>query len=100
MRETPFLLGSDNGLVYTSRSYMTLVRSYGSKQRFITPHCPEQNGVIVRVIRVLKEQCAHRYRFETLQHASRVIGDWIAFYNTRRQVRGMKSPAETFALTI
>ena len=28
-------------------------------------------------------QCAHRHRFETLQHASRVIGDWIGFYNTR-----------------
>src|SRR5579864_7742690 len=26
------------------------------------------------VIRTLKEQCAHRHRFETLQHAGRVIG--------------------------
>lgn len=62
----PFLLRSDNGLVFTSRSYTALVRSYGLRQEFITPHCP------------------HRYRFETLQHASRVISDWIRFYNTRR----------------
>jgi putative transposase len=52
------------------------------------------------VIRTFKEQCAHRHRFETLQHASRVVSDWIGFYNTRRphQALGMKTPAEAFAL--
>jgi putative transposase len=98
--KAPFLLRSDNGLVFTSRSYTALVRSYGLKQEFITPHCPEQNGMIERVIRTLKEQCVHRHRFETLQHASRVIGDWIGFYNTKRphQALGMKTPVEAFAL--
>jgi len=33
-----FLLRSDNGLVFTSRDYTRLVRSYGLKQEFITPH--------------------------------------------------------------
>jgi putative transposase len=97
---TPFLLRSDNGLVFTSRAYTRLVRSYGLKQEFITPHCPQQNGMIERVIRTLKEQCVHRHRFETQQHASRVIGDWIRFYNTRRahQALGMKTPAMAYAL--
>ncbi|MCG2586915.1 DDE-type integrase/transposase/recombinase, partial [Massilia sp. TS11] len=53
----PFLLRSDNGLVFTSRSYTALVRSYGLRQEFITPHCPQQNGMVERVIRTLKEQC-------------------------------------------
>mgnify|MGYP006050534165 CR=1 FL=1 len=97
---TPFLLRSDNGLVFTSRSFTQLVRSYGLQQEFITPHCPQQNGMVERVIRTLKEQCVHRHRFETQQHASRAIGDWIAFYNTRRphQALGMKTPAEAYAL--
>lgn len=96
----PFLLRSDNGLVFTSRSYTALVRGYGLRQEFITPHCPQQNGMVERVIRTLKEQCAHRHRFETIQHASRVVGDWIRFYNHRRphQALGMKTPAEAFAL--
>jgi len=96
----PFLLRSDNGLVFTSHSYTALVRSYGLRQEFITPHTPQQNGLIERLIRTLKEQCVHRHRFETLQHASRVIGDWIEFYNRRRphQALGMKTPAEAFAL--
>lgn len=71
----PFLLRSDNGLVFTSRSFTQLVRSYGLQQEFITPHCPQQNGMVERVIRTLKEQCVHRHRFEPQQHASRVIGD-------------------------
>ncbi|AWV08079.1 integrase core domain-containing protein [Marilutibacter maris] len=63
--EEPFLLRSDNGLVFTSRKYTRLVRSYGLKQEFITPHCPQRNGIVERVIRTLKEQCAHRHRFES-----------------------------------
>ena len=96
----PFLLRSDNGLVFTSRSYTALVRSYGLHQEFITPHSPEQNGMVERLIRTLKEQCVHRHRFETLQHASRVIADWISFYNNRRphQALAMKTPAEAYAL--
>ncbi|GFE84977.1 hypothetical protein GCM10011487_69770 [Steroidobacter agaridevorans] len=96
----PFLLRSDNGLVFTSRSYTALVRGYGLRQEFITPHSPEQNGMVERVIRTLKDQCVHRHRFETLQHASRVIGDWIRFYNNGRphQSLGMRTPAEAFKL--
>src|SRR5690606_4050710 len=57
---SPFLLRSDNGLVFTSLDYTRLVRNYGLRQEFITPHCPQQDGMVERVIRTLKEQCAHR----------------------------------------
>lgn len=45
-------------------------------------------------IRTLKEQFAHRRRFETQQHAMRVIGDRIQFSYHRRlhQEPGMKPP--------
>lgn len=66
-----FLLRSDNGLVFTSRKYTALVRSYGLKQEFITPHCPQQNGMVERVIQTLKEQCIHRQRYDSIQHAIR-----------------------------
>lgn len=53
-----------------------------------------------RVIWTLKEQCIHRHRFETLQHASRVIGESISFYNHRRPHHALKikTPAEAYAL--
>jgi len=61
---------------------------------------PVQNGIVERVIRTLKEQCVHRHRFETIQHASQVIADWILFYNTQRphQALGMRTPAEQYQL--
>jgi putative transposase len=52
---TPFLLRADNGLVFCSRHYTALVRSYGLQQEFITPYTPEQNGIVERVIRTLKD---------------------------------------------
>lgn len=80
----PFELRSNNGLVFTSRYYTRLFRRYRLKQEFITPHCPQQNGMLERVIRTLKEQCVHRSRFKSPQNSMRVIGDWISFYNNRR----------------
>ena len=93
---SPLTLRSDNGLIFTSKHYTSLVRSYGLQQEFIMPHCPQQNGMIERFIRTLKEQCVHRQRFESIQHANRVLADWIGFYNHQRphQSLGMKSPVE------
>ena len=93
-----FLLRSGNGLVFTSRKFTALVRSYGLKQEFITPHCPQQNGMVERVIRTLKEQCVHRQRFDNIQHATRAIGDWISFCNNRRphQALARRTPALAF----
>ncbi|MDV3470263.1 integrase core domain-containing protein [Stenotrophomonas sp. C3(2023)] len=102
MGGSAFLLRSDNGLVFTSRDYTRLVRSYGLKQEFITPHCPQQNGMVERVIRTLKEQCVHRHRFESQAHAVRVIADWIAFYNQQRphQALNMMTPDVAYAATL
>ncbi|PTX46854.1 putative transposase [Gemmobacter caeni] len=44
--------------------------------------------------------CVHRQRFDSIQHATRAIGDWISFYNNRRphQALAMRTPAEAFRL--
>ena len=44
-------------------------------QKFITPYCLQQNGMVERVIRTLQEPCSHRHRFESQQNAMRVIAD-------------------------
>ena len=95
-----FLLRSDNGLVFTSRHFTALVRSYHRSQEVITPHCPQQIGMVERPVRTLKEQRGHR--FESIQHATRLIGDWICFHNPRRphQALAMRTPAEAFKLAL
>jgi putative transposase len=95
------LLCSDNGLVFTSRGKIALMRSYGLRQDAST-ELLQRRGMVEHLIRTLIEQCAHRQRqhFETQQHVSRMISNWIAFYNHRRphQALGMKTPAEAYAL--
>jgi len=55
----PFLLRSDNGLIFTSRRYTALVKGYGLRQEFVTLHSPELNGLVERVIRTLKDTSAY-----------------------------------------
>lgn len=57
-------LGSDNGLVFTSKRYTNTVRSYGLTQEFITPYTPEQNGIVERFIK------CHRFLDSALQHGT------------------------------
>lgn len=91
----PLLLRLDNGRSFTSRAYTRLVKSYGLQQQFITPRCPQQNGMVERVIRTLKEPCARRQRLKSLTpRHSRAISDWIYFCNhqTPHQALAMKDP--------
>jgi hypothetical protein len=55
---------------------------------------------VMSCIWTLKEQCVHRQRFDSIQHATRAIGDWISFYNHRRphQAVVMRTPCEAFNL--
>ena len=60
-----------------------LCRAWGRRE-FITSLSPRQNGLAERVTRPSKKQCVQRHRFETQEHAMRIIADWIRFYNHRR----------------
>ena len=96
----PLTLRSDNGLVFTSRRFTVTVRSYGIKQEFITPHTPQQNGMIERLFRTMKEQCIWLHNFKSIEEAQTVIGQWVNWYNTQRphQALKMKTPEQAYQL--
>jgi len=77
-------LRHDNGLVFGSRKYVRTVQAYGLTQEYIAPYTPEQNGLCERFIRTLKEECCWQHRFENIEHARRVIGAWLIWYNSGR----------------
>lgn len=89
-------LRSDNGLIFTSKRYLKLVRAYGLRAEYITPYSPEQNGVIERFMRTLKEECIWLNLFSSFAEAKATIGAWIQEYNTERphQELGYVSPVE------
>ncbi len=53
--------------------------------------------MVERVIRTLKEQCAHRWCFDSMQHATRAIGVWINVNNHKHPLHAhaMKKPVHT-----
>ncbi len=87
---------SDNGLVFQSRRFRGACRQYRLRQEFITPYTPEQNGIVERFFRSLKEECVWQHQFRSFTEARRVIGSWIRWYNRRRphQSLGYLSPVE------
>lgn len=91
---------SDNGLVFTSKQYTRTVYRYGIKQEFIRPHTPQQNGMVERLIRTVKEQCLWLHNFASLNEARQALRKWFEYYNDQRphQALGMKTPREIYQL--
>ena len=92
--QTP-VLRSDNGLIFQSRRFRLACRDYRLRQEYITPYTPEQNGMIERFFRSLKEECVWQRRFRSFAEAKRAVCRWIAWYNSGRphQALGYLSPA-------
>ncbi|HZT07806.1 MAG TPA: integrase core domain-containing protein [Chloroflexota bacterium] len=65
-------------------------------QEFITPYTPEQNGIIERFFRSLKEECVWQRNFVSFAEARRAIRRWIEWYNAERphQALGYRSPRQ------
>jgi len=87
---------SDNGLIFQSRRFRAACKDYRLKQEFITPYTPEQNGMIERFFRTLKEECVWQHNFASFSDARREVLTWIDWYNSRRphSALGYLSPAE------
>ncbi len=71
-------------------------KDYRLKQEFITPSTPEQNGLIERFFRTLKEECVWQHNFASFPDARREVLAWIDWYNTRppHSALGYLSPVE------
>ncbi|WP_207796506.1 integrase core domain-containing protein [Pseudohalioglobus lutimaris] len=84
-------------MVFTGRRYTRTVYHYGIKQEFIRPHTPQQNGMVERLIRPVKEQCLWLQNFASLDEAGQALGAWFRYYNEQspHQALGMKTPRET-----
>jgi len=87
---------SDNGLIFTSRRFREACRFYRLGQEFITPYTPEQNGLIERFFRSLKEECVWQHNFGGFAEAKAKIREWIGWYNEGRphQALGYLSPQQ------
>jgi putative transposase len=93
------LLRADWGTQYTSETFRGEMRFLGGKISHSFVGEPQCNGVAERFIRTLKEECLWLHRFVDLQHARRVIAEFIDRYNQKWIVErlGYRTPAQARA---
>lgn len=90
------VLRSDNGLIFQSRRFRQACRDYRLSQEFITPYTPQQNGLIERFFRSLKEECVWQHQFGSFEEARQRIKTWMQWYNEERphQALSYQSPQQ------
>lgn len=76
-------LRSDNGSCYISREFRGVLDEHGLHHSRIKPHCPEENGVVERSNRTLREALDGEELTDVLQ-ARDVLERIIHWYNTKR----------------
>jgi putative transposase len=74
---------SDNGSGYISKEFKMVLKENGLGHHRIRPHCPEENGLIERVHRTLREELEGE-ALTNLLEAERVLGRIIQRYNDER----------------
>ncbi|NKB80774.1 MAG: transposase [Nitrospirales bacterium] len=59
-------------------------------------YTPEQNGLIERFFRSLKEECVWQQQFESFEEGQKAINRWIRWYNEGRphQALQYRSPRQ------
>jgi transposase InsO family protein len=74
---------SDNGSCYISREFRGVLDEHGLGHQRIKPHCPEENGIIERSNRTLREALEGEALTDLLQ-ARDVIARIVRWYNHER----------------
>jgi putative transposase len=74
---------SDNGSCYISREFRGVLDEHGLHHNRIKPHCPEENGVVERSNRTLREALEGEELTDLLQ-ARTCVARIIEWYNTER----------------
>ena len=88
-------LHSDQGFQYTSQAYFNLTKEYGITPSMSRRGNPYDNAMAENFFSILKTECIHRQKIQTLTQAQELIDDYIYFYNFERfQMKYRLTPSE------
>lgn len=74
---------SDNGSAYIAKEFRTVLGAHGIGHHRIKPHCPEENGVMERANRTIREKYEEHDPKNYLE-AREVLGQIVGWYNEQR----------------
>jgi putative transposase len=88
---------SDNGSGYISKEFKMVLKENGLGHHRIKPHCPEENGLIERLHRTLREDLEGE-ELTNLLEAEKVFGRIVRRYNEARlhSALGYLTPADYY----
>jgi len=88
---------SDNGSGYISKEFKVVLQENGLGHHRIKPHCPEENGLIERMHRTLREELDGEALSDLLE-AERVFSRVVRRYNEQRlhSALGYLTPADFY----
>lgn len=88
---------SDNGSGYISKEFKVVLTENGLGHHRIKPHCPEENGLIERLHRTLREELDGE-ALTNLLEAEKVFGRVVKRYNQERlhSALGYLTPADYY----
>jgi putative transposase len=91
------IIRSDNGSGYVSREFGELLAHHGQVHHRIRPHCPEENGVMERANRTIREKL-DEHEVNSRKEAEEVLKAIISNYNNERlhSSLGFKTPATCY----
>lgn len=91
-----FEIRSDQGSVYTSRTFANVERAWGFDHTYAPIGRPTGNAVAERVIKTLKEECLWLRDWNDAEEVRAALAVWRANYNERRphQAIGWETPAD------
>lgn len=77
------IIQTDNGSGYISHEFKMVLNQKGVGHHRIHPYCPEENGLVERVNKTIKEKF-NDYEFRNIAHAKAVINEIVRYYNEER----------------
>lgn len=77
------VIQSDNGSSYIAREFLQVLQEHGLGHHRIKPHCPEENGVMERTYRTLREALDGE-ELTNLLEAEKVLKRLVRWYNEER----------------
>jgi transposase InsO family protein len=88
---------SDNGSGYISKEFKIVLKENGLGHHRIKPHCPEENGLIERMHRTLREELDGE-ELSNLLEAEKVFARVVRRYNEQRlhSALGFLTPADYY----
>jgi transposase InsO family protein len=83
-RGKPGMIVSDNGTELTSHAIFAWAKDHKIVWHYIAPGKPMQNGFVESFNGKMRDELLNETLFFSLDHARRVIAEWVEDYNTTR----------------